>query len=157
MLTRPRDLAVGGRFTLTQWRKRRWRCRTPECRRRTFTEQVGEVPAGARTTTRLRAALAVAVEDGRDQSEVAATHGVSWPTVQRAVVAHGAAELGEPEPTPVLGLDETQFGRPRWRPDGQHEDGRTRSSAPTRGRPGSSTSPGPAPCSGRSTAAAAPR
>jgi hypothetical protein len=35
-----------------------------------------------RTTTRLRAALAVAVEDGRDQSEVAAAYGVSWPTVQ---------------------------------------------------------------------------
>jgi hypothetical protein len=47
---------------------------------------------------RLRAALGVVVEDGRDQSEVAASHGVSWPTVQRAVVAHGAAELGEPEP-----------------------------------------------------------
>ena len=50
-----------------------------------------------RTTTRLRTALAVAVEDGRDQSEVAAAHGVSWPTVQRAVqravVVHGAVEL----------------------------------------------------------------
>jgi hypothetical protein len=44
-----------------------------------------------RTTTRLRAALAVAVEDGRDQSEVAAAHGVSWPTVQRAVVALSGA------------------------------------------------------------------
>jgi hypothetical protein len=31
-----------------------------------------QVPAGMRTTTRLRTALAVAVEDGRDQSEVAA-------------------------------------------------------------------------------------
>jgi hypothetical protein len=45
-----------------------------------------------RTTTRLRAALAVAVEDGRDQSEVAAAHGVSWPTVQRGVVEHGGVE-----------------------------------------------------------------
>lgn len=126
VLTRPRDLAVGGRFTLMQWRKRRWRCRTSGCERTTFTEQVAQVPARARTTTRLRAALAVAVEDGRDQSEVAATHGVSWPTVQRAVVAHGAAELGEPEPTRVLGLDETRFGRPRWIPDGVHDDGRTR-------------------------------
>jgi len=126
VLTRPRDLAVGDRFTLTQWRKRRWRCRTPECGRRTFTEQVREVPAGMRTRTRLRAALAVAVEDGRDQSEVAATHGVSWPTVQRAVVARGAVELAEPVPTPVLGLDETRFGRPRWLADGRHDDGRTR-------------------------------
>jgi transposase len=68
----------------------------------------------------------VAVEDGRDQSEVAACFGVSWPTVQRAVIAHGAVELVEPEPTRVLGMDETRFGRPRWLPDGRHEDGRIR-------------------------------
>jgi transposase len=83
-----------------------------------------------RTTTRLRTALALAVEDGRDQSEVALAHGVSWPTVQRAVVVHGAVELVEPEPVRVLGMDETRFGRPRWLPDGVHdrpgEDGRVR-------------------------------
>ena len=109
-----------------QWRKRRWRCRTEVCPRQTFTEQVAQVPAGMRTTTRLRTALAVAVEDGRDQSEVAAAHGVSWPTVQRAVVVHGAVELVEPEPVRVLGMDETRFGRPRWLPDGVHDDGRIR-------------------------------
>ena len=87
MLTRPHDLPSGGEFAVVLWRKRRWRCRTEVCDRQTFTEQVAQVPAGMRTTTRLRAALAVAVEDGRDQSEVAAAHGVSWPTVQRAVVA----------------------------------------------------------------------
>ena len=70
--------------------------------------------------------MAWAVEDGRDQSEVAAAHSVSWPTVQRAVVAHGAVELGEPEPTAVLGMDETRFGRPRWLPDGHYADGRIR-------------------------------
>ena len=84
------------------------------------------MPAGMRTTTRLRTALAVAVEDGRDQSEVAAAHEVSWPTVQRAVVVHGAVELVEPEPVRVLGMDETRFGRPRWLPDGHHDDGRIR-------------------------------
>jgi transposase len=126
VLTRPRDLPCGGEFAVVQWRKRRWRCRTEDCSRQTFTEQVAQVPAGMRTTTRLRAALAVAVEDGRDQSEVAAAHGVSWPTVQRAVVVHGAVELVEPEPTTVLGMDETRFGRPRWLPDGHHDDGRIR-------------------------------
>jgi len=126
VLTRPRDLPVGGEFAVVQWRKRRWRCRSVECARQTFTEQVAQVPAGMRTTTRLRAALAWAVEDGRDQSEVAAAHGVSWPTVQRAVVVHGAAELVEPEPVEVLGMDETRFGRPRWLPDGVHDDGRIR-------------------------------
>jgi transposase len=113
-LIRPRDLPVGGTGVLLQWRKRRWRCRTATCVRASFTEQVPAVPARGRTTMRLRARLATAVEDGRSQTEVAATFGVSWPTVQRAVVAHAQAALGEPAPTPVLGLDETRFGRPRW-------------------------------------------
>jgi transposase len=126
VLTRPRDLPCGGEFAQVQWRKRRWRCRVGTCPRQSFTEQVAQVPAGMRTTTRLRAALAVAVEDGRDQSEVAAAHGVSWPTVQRAVVAHGMVELVEPAPVTVLGMDETRFGRPRWLPDGEHDDGRVR-------------------------------
>ena len=102
VLTRPHDLPSGGEFAVVLWRKRRWRCRTEVCDRQTFTEQVAQVPAGMRTTTRLRAALAVAVEDGRDQSEVAAAHGVSWPTVQRAVVVRGAVELVEPEQVRVL-------------------------------------------------------
>jgi hypothetical protein len=38
--------------------------------------------------------------------------------------------LVEPEPTTVLGMNETRFGRPRWLPDGHHdgpgEDGRIR-------------------------------
>jgi hypothetical protein len=66
------------------------------------------------------------VEDGRDQAEVATAHRVSWPTVQRAVVAHAAVELVEPEPVRVLGMDETRFGRPRWEPDGVRSDGRVR-------------------------------
>jgi transposase len=126
VLTRPHDLPCGGGQVAVQWRKRRWRCRTEVCPRASFTEQVAQVPAGMRTTTRLRTALAVAVEDGRGQSEVAAAHGVSWPTVQRAVVVHGAVELVEPEPVRVLGMDETRFGRPRWLPDGVHADGRIR-------------------------------
>lgn len=126
VLTRPKDLPCGGEFAVMLWRKRRWRCRTEHCPRRTFTEAVVAVPAGMRTTTRLREALAVAVEDGRDQAEVAAAHQVSWPTVQRAVLAHSMVELVEPEPTRVLGMDETRFGRPRWVADGVHPDGRTR-------------------------------
>jgi len=95
-----------------QWRKRCGRCRTILCPLQTFTEQVAHVPAGMRTTTRLRTALAVAMEDGRDQSEVAAARQVSWPTVQRAVEVLALAEPAEPEPERVLGMDETRFGRP---------------------------------------------
>ena len=65
VLTRPHDLPCGGGQVAVQWRKRRWRCRTPDCARQSFTEQVAQVPAGMRTTTRLRAALAVGgIEDG---------------------------------------------------------------------------------------------
>lgn len=126
VLTRPRDLPSGGGAVLLQWRKRRWRCRTEDCPQQTFTEQVGQVPAGMRTTTRLREGLARAVEDGRNQSEVATAHGVSWPTAQRALVAYAERELAEPEPTTVLGMDETRFGRSRWLPNGVHDDGRIR-------------------------------
>jgi transposase len=118
VLTRPKDLPCGGMAVVMQWRKRRWRCRTQDCPRQTFTEAVGQVPAGMRTTTRLRECLARSVEDGRDQAEVAATYGVSWPTVQRALVAYAQRELAEPEPTTVLGMDETRFGQPRWLPEG---------------------------------------
>jgi transposase len=79
-----------------------------------------------RTMCRVRVALAEAVEDGRAQSEVAAAHGVSWPTVQRALVTHARSELTEPEPTTVLGMDEVRFGRVRWLPDGVRDDGTTR-------------------------------
>jgi transposase len=123
VVTRPKDLPCGGRAVVMQWRKRRWRCRTQDCPRQTFTEAVGQVPAGMRTTTRLRECLARSVEDGRDQAEVAATHGVSWPTVQRALVDYAQRELAEPEPTTVLGMDETRFGRPRWLPEGSGAQG----------------------------------
>ncbi len=110
VLTRPRDVPIGGTAVLLQWRKRRWRCRVEDCpRQRCRADR--RVPA--RTTTRLRARLATAVDDGRCQAEVTATVGVPWPTAARRG-AHGRTELGEPGPTSVLGLDETRFGRPRW-------------------------------------------
>ncbi|TDC78148.1 transposase family protein, partial [Micromonospora sp. KC606] len=46
--TRPRDLPVAGRLVRLRWRKRRWYCPTPACARKSFTEQVGQVPARAR-------------------------------------------------------------------------------------------------------------
>ena len=89
--------------------------------------------------------IGAAVGDAaRAVAEVAAAHGVSWPTAHRAFVAHADAELAEPQPTPVLGIDETRRGKPRWdaarRPGG--------GCASTRGTPGSSTWPAPRACSG---------
>ena len=112
--TRPKDLPYGAAPVLLRWHKRRWRCREAACPRQTFTETIPQVPHRARTTTRLRAACADAVSENRSVDEVARAHRVSWPTVQRAVDACAAQRLGEPEPTRVLGIDETRFGRPRW-------------------------------------------
>ena len=84
-------------------------------RRSSFTETIAQVPARARTTQRLRTQIGAAVGDAaRSVTEVAAAHGVSWPTAHRAFVAHAEAVLTEPEPTRVLGIDETRRGKPRW-------------------------------------------
>ena len=58
--TRPRDLPYGERGLEFLWHKRRWWCREPACPRKSFTEQI---PAGARLTTRLRAAAGYRVRD----------------------------------------------------------------------------------------------
>jgi transposase len=112
--TRPKDVPYGERPVRLRWHKRRWRCRERDCPRATFTECVAEIPAGTRTTGRLRRAVARAVAANRCVDEVARSHGLSWPTVQRSVDAHAGRVLAEPAPTPVLGIDETRFGRPRW-------------------------------------------
>lgn len=114
MITWPRDLPYGETPLVVVWRKRRWRCRRVDCAQDSFTEQIAQLPARARTTGRLRRAVAVAVEAGRSVAEVANAHGLRWPTVQRAVDARAELALGEPAPTPLLGIDETLFSAVRW-------------------------------------------
>jgi len=115
--TAPKDLPYGEEPLAIRWHKRRWRCAERRCDRLSFTESIGEVPAGRRTTGRLLRSCVDAVVENRCVDEVARAHGVSWPTVQRAVDDHARANLGEPGPTPVLGIDETRFGAPRWAQD----------------------------------------
>ncbi|MFJ6956309.1 ISL3 family transposase [Micromonospora aurantiaca (nom. illeg.)] len=114
--TRPRDLPVGGRTVRLRWRKRRWYCPTPGCPRKSFTEQVAQVPARARLTSRLRQAAGAAVADaGRTIVQAARDHGISWPVVAAAFTAHASAVLpAEPEPVAVLGIDEVRRGKPHW-------------------------------------------
>lgn len=115
VITRPVDLPYGEAPLSVEWHKTRWRCREPSCARLSFTESIGEVPAGWRTTGRLRRAIACAVGDAcRSVAEAAGAFGVSWPTAHAAVIKAAAEQLGEPEPTTVLGIDETRRGRPRW-------------------------------------------
>jgi len=101
------------------WRKRRWYCSDPACPRRTFTEQVRQVPAGARITSRLREAAGRRVCDaGSTVVQAARDLRLSWPTVMNAFRTAGtqvtAAAL---EPVEVLGIDETRRGRTQWRKD----------------------------------------
>lgn len=54
VVTRPRDLPRGRDPVAWVWLKWRWKCDNPGCARATFTEVVGQVPARARLTERLR-------------------------------------------------------------------------------------------------------
>jgi hypothetical protein len=56
--------AVAGRRTALEWTKRRWRCRTPDRARSTFTESVPQIPSRHRLTARLRESAGRAVADG---------------------------------------------------------------------------------------------
>ncbi len=113
--TSPKDIPYGPDDILVRWHKTRWRCKEDYCRRGSFTEAIEQVPARSRTTTRLRTAIGRAIGDAaRSVAEVAAAHQVSWPTAHRAFVAHADAQLKEPAPVRVLGIDETRRGKPRW-------------------------------------------
>jgi transposase len=116
--TTPRDVPYGETSISIVWHKMRWRCVESACARLSFTESVVEVPSRSRTTGRLRRAVGAAVADAcRSVAEVAASFRVSWPTAHAAVIELAWRELGEPEPTVALGIDETRRGRPRWNQD----------------------------------------
>lgn len=111
----PRDIPYGEDRIIVRWNKTRWRCREGYCERSSFTEAIAQVPPRARTTGRLRTAIGTAIGDAaRSVAEVAAAHQVSWPTAHRAFVAHAEAQLEQPAPVTVLGIDETRRGKPRW-------------------------------------------
>ncbi|MFD9663101.1 helix-turn-helix domain-containing protein [Rhodococcus sp. NPDC059968] len=95
--TRPKDIPYGVDRILVRWNKIRWRRREDYCTRGSFTEAIEQIPARARTTGRLRTQIGTAVGDAaRSVAEVAAAHGVSWPTAHRAFVEHAEALLTEP-------------------------------------------------------------
>ena len=118
--TRPRDLPYGEEALSVRWHKTQWTCRERACSRTAFTDQIAELPAGARVTGRLRRHVAVRVADGLPVS-VAGGALLSWPISHAAYVGHADALLAEPGPVVVLGIDETRRGRPVWT---QHEQTR---------------------------------
>jgi transposase len=116
-VTCPRDVALGEGRLVLRWHKRQYACLEPGCARKAFTESIGELPAGARVTGRLRRAAAKMVEAGASVAAAVREHQVSWPITHAAFVARADAVLTEPAPVRELGIDETRRGRPRWTRD----------------------------------------
>jgi transposase len=119
VVTAPRDLGMGGEPISVRWHKRRWVCRERQCPRGSFTEQIGQVSAGMRTTARLRRACGRAVADGgRTLAQAARDHRVSWPVAMRELRTYACEVLPEqPKPTTAIGIDEIRRGCPRWELD----------------------------------------
>jgi transposase len=118
-LRRVKDLPASGQAVELWWRKRRLICGEALCPRRSFTQTAEAVQPRARVTQRLRARVAAAIAtSNRSVTDVAGEYGVSWPTAHKALIAAAACWLPEPEPTTVLGIDETRFRSVRWILDG---------------------------------------
>lgn len=85
----------------------------------TFTEVVGQVPARARLTGRLREHAADLVGHlGVPVSTAAGVCGLSWPSTHQEFVDQVDPVLAAPlRPVRVLGIDETRRGRPRFTRD----------------------------------------
>jgi len=114
--SRIKDLPMGHRPLEVIWRKRRYRCPEPRCGQRVFTERSAQLPPRRRLTERLRVRLEQAAShSARALSDVAAEYGVSWWSVQRALLV-AAVDRAKVAPPPVrmLGLDETRARSLRW-------------------------------------------
>jgi transposase len=114
-LVRIKDLPASGQVVYLWWHKRRLVCAEPLCLRRSFTQVSEAIAPRCRLTDRLRQRAAEAVARGnRAVSEVGTEYRLSWRTVNKAVTALAEGVLGEPEPTRVLGIDETRARSVRW-------------------------------------------
>jgi len=104
-----KDLDACGQRVDLWWCKRRLVCAEPQCPKGSFTQRSNEVPPRARLTNRLREKIAEAIASAnRAVSEVAGEYGVSWLTAHTALIKAAARWLPAPEPTRLLGIDETR-------------------------------------------------
>jgi len=113
---RVQDLRHGRRGLRLWWDQRRWACRERACRWKTFAETSVQIGAGRRLTLRLREELEHAVSAStRSGADVAREHGVSWWSVDQALIAK-AARMTPLAPAGVrrLGVDETRARAVRW-------------------------------------------
>ncbi len=113
---RVKDLPHGRWPLRLWWDQRRWACRQRACRRRTFAETSSEIGPGQRLTRRLREQLEHAVSAStRSGADVAREYGVSWWSVNRALIVRAASMTPRaPAGVRLLGVDETCARSVRW-------------------------------------------
>jgi len=108
-----RDLHISGRACRLVFAKRRWRCRTKGCVRKTWTERLPGV--APRQVLTLRAGAEVTRQVGqlcRSVSSVAEEYGVCWDTAWSAVTFHGVPLVDDPKrvgQVRALGVDEHSY------------------------------------------------
>jgi len=98
------------------WAKWRWFCDESLCSRKSFTEATDQVPKFARSTRRLTDQVVSAViGSGRAVSETAASFGVSWwlvrKAVNQAVLTLPDVDASAPR---MLGIDEHRYRSVRF-------------------------------------------
>src|SRR3954447_13047863 len=114
-LSRIRDLQASGQRVELWCRKRRLLCREGACARVSFVQRTEAIKVRSRCTTRLRDKLATAIAgSNRAVSDVADEYEVGWHTAHKALVVAATTWLPAPEPTAVLGIDETRARSVRW-------------------------------------------
>ena len=108
-----RDLHCFGRPTRLVIRKRRWRCRTKGCIKKTWTEKLAGV--APRQVLTARAGAEVTRQVGqlcRSVASVATEYGVGWDTAWAAVELHGTPLVEDPRrvgSVRALGVDEHSY------------------------------------------------
>jgi len=106
-----RDLPSGGRALTLLWLKRLWRCTEPACAVSTWSETSSQLRPRASLSEWARAeACRLVGADGLDVAAVAATLGVGWATVMRAVRDYGRPLVDDPariDGVVGIGVDET--------------------------------------------------
>lgn len=113
---RIKDLRHGVLGLRLFWVQRRWACKEALCARKTFAETCSQIGRRRRLTLRLREELVRSVTAStRAASDVAREAGVSWWSVNAALVERAAALTGlAPAGTRWLGVDETRARSVRW-------------------------------------------
>ena len=112
---RIKDLPASGQQVDLWWRKRRLKCVEEGCSTKSFTQTSSAISPGSRISCRLLEKVALSIaKSNRSISDVCREYRVSWTTGNKALAAAVEQWLPAPEPTRVLGIDETRARSVKW-------------------------------------------